>query len=77
MLDRLWDALIRWRTWAVNTALIALIVLPDLLSAPEVLAIIPAQYQRYALAAALLLNIVMRPRAAVRAGDTEAKRPGK
>jgi hypothetical protein len=53
------------------------------LAAPEVLALVPPQYLVYVLAANAILNILMRPWPAVRAGDPEAqtkpdsKRPGK
>ena len=64
---------IRFRTWLVNLLAAALIVLPELLNAPEVLAVIPPSYQKWVFLAALLLNIWMRPRPAVMAKDVEAK----
>lgn len=71
MLAKIWEALVRFRTWAVNLFAAALIVLPELLNAPEVLAVIPVQYQKYVFVAALLLNIWMRPRPAVMKKDVE------
>jgi hypothetical protein len=59
----------RWRTWIVNVGLAALTLIPEIMSAPEVLAIIPSDYQRWALAGVFLLNIWMRPRPAVLASD--------
>jgi len=73
MLDKIWEALVRFRTWVVNLLAAALIVLPELLNAPEVLAVIPPSYQKWVFLAALLLNIWMRPRPAVMAKDVEAK----
>jgi len=69
MLKKLWEALVRFRTWVVNLAMAALIVLPELLNAPEVIAVVPQQYQKYIYVAALLLNILMRPRPAVMKKD--------
>lgn len=74
MLDKIWTTLVRWRTWLVNVAGAALIILPDLLSAPEILAVIPAGYQKYIIAGVFLLNIWMRPRPAVMARDLEASK---
>jgi hypothetical protein len=74
MLDKIWEALVRFRTWVVNLLAAALIVLPELLNAPEVLAVIPPSYQKWVFLAALLLNIWMRPRPAVMAKDVEAKK---
>ena len=71
-LNKVWEALVRFRTWLVNLFASALILLPELLNAPEVLAVIPQQYQKYVFVAALLLNIVMRPRPATMAKDLEA-----
>lgn len=78
-----WDKLVRWRTWIVNTMTALLSLVAAILAAPEVLALIPPQYLVYVLAANAVLNILMRPWPAVRAGDPEAqidpksKRPGK
>jgi len=71
-MKRSFEAVVRFRTWLVNLLLAALIVAPDLLNSPEVLAVIPQEYQRYVLAAAFLVNIWMRPRPAVLATDLEA-----
>ena len=71
MLAKLWIQLVRFRTWCVNLFAAALIVLPELLNAPEVLAVVPVQYQKYVFVGALLLNIWMRPRPAVIKKDVE------
>ncbi|MBI4048799.1 MAG: hypothetical protein HY371_18475 [Devosia nanyangense] len=68
-----WDKLVRWRTWIVNIAMAVLVVLPEIVTAPEFVAVLPIEYQRYLLAAGFLINILMRPRAAVRADDPEAE----
>lgn len=70
-MSRFWEYLVRFRTWIVNLLLAVVIVAPDLLNSPEVLAIVPAEYQRYVLAAGFLLNIWLRPRPAVIASDPE------
>ncbi len=72
-MKRIIEHVIRLRTWLVNLALALLIVGPEVLNSPEVLALIPAEYQRWALAAAFLINIWMRPRPAVLARDPEAR----
>lgn len=71
-MKRIIEAIIRFRTWLANLFFAFLIVAPDLLNSPEILAIIPAEYQRWAIAAGFLINIWMRPRPAVLATDVEA-----
>lgn len=71
MFKDLWIAIVRFRTWLVNGIGALLILLPELLNAPEVIAVIPQQYQKYVFVAALLLNIWMRPRPAVVKADVE------
>lgn len=71
-MTKIWETLVRWRTWLVNLFASLLILLPELLNAPEVIAVIPVQYQKYVFVAALVLNIIMRPRPAVMADDLEA-----
>jgi len=68
------QTLARWRTWLVNLGLALLVILPDALNAPEILMLIPAQYQSWFIAAAFLINIWMRPRPAVLPGDAEVTR---
>ena len=70
--NKVWETLVRWRTWIVNVFASLLLVLPELLNAPEVIAVIPVEYQKYVFVAALLLNILMRPRPAVVSTDLEA-----
>lgn len=70
-MTKLLEAFARWRTWIVNLVLAVMVLLPDLLNSPEVLAIVPAEYQRYVLLAAFLANIWMRPRPAVLPSDPE------
>lgn len=64
---------IRLRTWIVNLALALLVLLPEIANSPEILAIVPQEFQRYFLAGLFLLNIWMRPRPAVLPSDPEAK----
>jgi hypothetical protein len=71
-MKRIFEAVVRFRTWLANLFFAALIVAPDLINSPEILAAIPTEYQRYVVAAAFLVNIWMRPRPAVLATDLEA-----
>ena len=71
---RLWDFIVRWRTRLFNIVGAALVALPPVLGAPEVQAIIPPKYLPYVIAAIFLINLWMRPRAAVRAQDVEVKK---
>ena len=73
MLSTVWEYVVRLRTWLVNLVGAALIVLPELLNAPEVIAVIPQSYQKWVFVAALLLNIWMRPRPASMAQDPETQ----
>ena len=76
--NRVTKTLARWRTYVVNGLLAFAVVAPELLNSPEILAVIPREYQRWALAAMFLVNIWMRPRRAVLPGDAEvqAKKAG-
>lgn len=65
--------IIRLRTWIVNLALALVVLLPEIANSPEILAIVPKEFQRYFLAGLFLLNIWMRPRPAVLPSDPEAK----
>lgn len=73
MLATVWDTLVRWRTYAVNILLALLVLAPEVLNSPEVLAVIPADYHRWFLFGAFLVNIWLRPRPASRAGDAEVQ----
>lgn len=73
MLDKIWDFLVRQRTRLFNAIGFLLMVAPDVLSAPEILAVLPPGYARYAFAAVFLINYWMRPHAAVRADDPEVQ----
>lgn len=69
----IWDTLIRWRTYILNGALALAFILPEVMNSPEILAVIPAPWQRWFLVGAFLLNIWMRPRPASRAMDAEVR----
>lgn len=71
MPNRIWETIVRLRTWVFNIVLALLFIAPEILNSPEILAIIPAEYQRWFLVAAFLVNIWMRPRPAVLPGDPE------
>ena len=68
------DFIIRWRTWLANVIGAVLLALPDLLlflNSSELMAILPTGYQKWLALGLLVLNIWMRPRPAVRAGDLQ------
>lgn len=69
----IWETLVRWRTYFLNIILALLFIAPEVLNSPEILAIIPAEYQRWFLVAAFLANIWMRPRAAATKNDPEVQ----
>jgi len=75
-MKKLVERVVRFRTWAFNLLLTMAILAPDLLNSPEMLALVPAEYQRWVLAAAFLVNIWMRPRPAVIASDPEVRFKG-
>lgn len=71
-MKKLWERIVRLRTWLVNLMLVIIAITPDLLNSPEIIAIIPPDYVRRVLAAAAVINILMRPRPAVIKTDLEA-----
>jgi hypothetical protein len=73
MLKRILEHVARLRTWIFNLVLAVLFVMPEILNSPEVLAVIPAEYQRWFLVGAFLVNIWMRPRPAVLPNDPEVR----
>ena len=48
-----------------NLVFTVLILLPEIVTTPQILAVIPDSYQRWVIAAGFLVNIWMRPRPAV------------
>lgn len=70
-MKHLWEIIVRWRTYIANIVLAAFVVMPDLLNSPEIIAIVPAEYQRWVIVAGFILNIWMRPRPAVISSDPE------
>jgi hypothetical protein len=72
---KLWETLVRWRTWFVNTVFVILLT-PELLVALlgfDWKTIIPAQFMPYVTLAIIVLNVWMRPRPAAVASDLEVK----
>jgi len=64
----MWDMLRRWRTWIVNALAAVLLVVPDIVSAFVGFnwnGIFPEHWMPYVTLALIVLNIWMRPRAAV------------
>lgn len=78
LFTKLAKALARWRTWVVNSLLALAVVAPEIINSPEILAVVPREWQRWFLVGVFLLNIWMRPRPAVLPGDPEvqAKKAG-
>jgi len=75
-MHHIWDFIVRWRTWLVNVLAGLLLVLPDILTALlgfDWSLIVPKAYMPYVTLAIILVNILMRPRPAVRAADPEAE----
>jgi hypothetical protein len=67
----------RWRTWIVNGAAAIVLALPDVLNGLTGIYwgdIIPPKYLPFFTLLIVLVNIWMRPRAAVLPDDDEAKR---
>lgn len=72
-MNQFWEVLVRWRTWLVNTFGALLMLLPEVLNAPEVLAVIPTSYHKWVFVSVMLLNILMRPRPASIATDADVQ----
>ncbi|MBN9335786.1 hypothetical protein [Devosia sp.] len=70
-MKRLLETLVRWRTAILGALFAAAAALPSLLGAPEVLAVVPAEYRPYVIAAGYILIWLTRPRAAVLPNDPE------
>jgi hypothetical protein len=68
---KVWDFLVRFRTWLVNTGFMLLLFVPDVVNQPQLLAVIPQGYHKYVVAAAFVINIWLRPRPAARAKDQQ------
>lgn len=73
MLNRIWETIVRLRTWFFNIVLALLFIAPEILNSPEILAVIPAEYHRWFLVAVFLVNIWMRPRPAATRDDPEVQ----
>ncbi len=64
-MNKIWETIVRWRTLIFNGAGAAIVWLAPLLGAPELMAVVPPQYQKYLMLAVFLINYWMRPRPAV------------
>ena len=71
-MQKIWDMLIRWRTWLINAVTAIIVALPFILNMPELQAVLPPDALPWVLLVNALLNVWMRPRPAVRARDPEA-----
>ncbi|WP_240233632.1 hypothetical protein [Devosia lacusdianchii] len=79
-MNRIWDFLIRLRTWIIGGMGIILVMLPDLLviaaellNSPDLVAVLPESWKSYAAVAALIFTVWSRWRPATRAADPEVQ----
>ena len=63
-MQALWTEIVRWRTLLFNGIGAFLFAIAPLLGAPELLAVVPAGYQKYLILTVFLVNYWMRPRPA-------------
>lgn len=74
-MNKLWETLVRWRTWLVNV-LFAILLTPELVVALlgfDWATVIPPGLMPYVSLAIIILNIWMRPRPASIASDPEVQ----
>lgn len=67
MLEKLWVALRRFRTWVFNILAALVVVLPEIiagLAGHDWGGVIPAQFMPYVTAAIIIVNVLLRPRPA-------------
>lgn len=67
MINKLWIALRKFRTWVFNIVAALVVVLPDIISGlagHDWNGVIPAGYMPYVTAAIIIVNILLRPRPA-------------
>lgn len=79
-MERLWDFVVRFRTWLIGVAGVTAVFLPDLvdlasqlLNAPQIVAVLPEGWKTWAAAIGFVLMVWSRPRPASRAADPEVK----
>jgi hypothetical protein len=63
-MKKLWTEIVRWRTLLFNGIGAFLFAIAPLLGAPELLAVVPAQHQKWLILAVFIVNYWMRPRPA-------------
>lgn len=73
LLAAVWDKTVRFRTYLFNGAIVVAVLAPEILGAPEVIALIPEDLRPWAAALVFIINVLMRPWPAVRAADPEAQ----
>lgn len=74
-MNKLWETLVRFRTWFVNVVFLLLLT-PELLVALlgfDWASIVPERYMPYVTLAVIVLNVWMRPRPASIASDPEVQ----
>lgn len=70
----LWEWAVRLRNYLITAAGILLLVLPELLSAPELLAVIPESWHKWVFLVTMLLNLAVRWRPAALGREARARR---
>lgn len=70
-MNAIWETIVRWRTLIFNGLGAVVVAIAPLLGAPELLAVIPPEYQKYLILAVFVVNYWMRPRPAVMKKDVE------
>lgn len=69
---KLWEWTVRLRNWIITVIGALLLILPEVLSAPELLAVIPESWHKWVFLATMFLNLAVRWRPAVLSTDLEA-----
>lgn len=65
----IYEKIVQFRTWIVNTLFVFAMLLPEILNMPELVAILPPEYRPYLAVLIAVINIWMRPRPAVMKKD--------
>lgn len=72
MLNKTWEWAVRLRNWIITIIGAVLLVLPEILQAPELLAVLPESWHKWVFVATMFLNLAVRWRPAVISTDLEA-----
>jgi hypothetical protein len=72
-MQKFWEFVVRFRNWLVTLIGALIIILPDLLQAPELIAVLPEAWRKWVFLAVLLLNLALRWRPAAMWHDPEVR----